>query len=345
MALPDGIGVLQDLAERGQALALDRRSSAARTFGRRGGIQTGVKPQPGDDADIAADGGEEFDGGERGVADENDAAAGQPAVDLQGDLACAIHQRLGRARFPGIEALGRGKHGEKGQPHDAAGPRYMDEQLRGQPAQAAGLHKVSLGGADGITVDAAGADLVPPAPLDRVVDANHHGGVRADEAGDQQAQQPACHGAGRPHRPVEHAMVDREVVLLLPPKDAQCRRDGALARRQNGTGHQQQDILPGRAGELLRQAGEPRQHVFRQRGLAGCRDRIGLLHPIRRIDSAESRQAPVVRSGRGVSCAHSRQASATGKLVAMTEADPTLASDRRQVPPTWRWQNPAVDTR
>jgi len=82
VALPDGIGVLQDLAEPGQALALDRRSSAARTFGRRGRIQTGIEPQPGDDTDIAADGGEEFDGGEGGVADEDDATAGQPAVDL-----------------------------------------------------------------------------------------------------------------------------------------------------------------------------------------------------------------------------------------------------------------------
>jgi hypothetical protein len=36
VALPDGIGVLQDLAERGQALAPNRWSSAARTFGRRG---------------------------------------------------------------------------------------------------------------------------------------------------------------------------------------------------------------------------------------------------------------------------------------------------------------------
>ena len=82
VALPDGIGVLQDLAERGQTLALNRRASAARTFGRRGGIQTGIKPQRGDNADIAADGGEEFDGGEGGVADENDAATGQPAVGL-----------------------------------------------------------------------------------------------------------------------------------------------------------------------------------------------------------------------------------------------------------------------
>ena len=132
-----------------------------------------------------------------------------------------------------------------------------------------------------------------PAPLYSVVDANHHGGVGAEESADQQAQQPACHGAGRPHGPAEHAMVDWEVGLVLPPKNTQCRRDGSLARRQDGAGHQQQDILPGRAGKQLGQVGQPRQQAFRQGGLAGWRGGIGVLHPMPRIDSAESRQALV----------------------------------------------------
>ncbi len=89
------------------------------------------------------------------------------------------------------------------------------------------------------------------------------------------------------------AMVDREVSLLPAPQNAQCRGDGALAWRQDGTCHQQQDVLPGRAGEHLGQAGKPRQQARRQGRLAGCGDGIGLLHPIRRIDSAESQQAPV----------------------------------------------------
>ena len=122
-----------------------------------------------------------------------------------------------------------------------------------------------LGGADRITIDAAGADLVPPAPLDGVVDANHHGGIRAEEAGDQQAQQPACDGAGRPHGSVEDAMVDREVGLLLAPEDTQRRRDGSLAGRQDGAGHQQQGIRPGRACEQLGQACKPQQQTGRQR--------------------------------------------------------------------------------
>jgi hypothetical protein len=55
----------------------------------------------------------------------------------------------------------------------------MDEQLRGQPAQAAGFDEVSVRGADRVTIDAAGSDFRSPAPLDCIIDANHHGGVRA----------------------------------------------------------------------------------------------------------------------------------------------------------------------
>ena len=73
-------------------------------------------------------------GSKRGVADNDDAAIRQPAVDLESCLTGPVQQRLGGAWRVGIEALGRRKHGEKGQAHDAAGPGYVDEQLRGQPA-------------------------------------------------------------------------------------------------------------------------------------------------------------------------------------------------------------------
>ena len=83
-------------------------------------------------------------GGECCVADDDDPAAWQPAVDLQGGLSGPVQQRLGRAWLVGIEALGWGKHGEKRQPHDAASPRYVDEQLGRKPAQATGLYKVTF---------------------------------------------------------------------------------------------------------------------------------------------------------------------------------------------------------
>jgi len=131
IALPDSPGVLQHMAEFGQVLSLDRRPPAALASGRYGGIQVGIEAQPCDDVEIASYGGEELDGGKGGVANDEDAAAWQPAVDLQGGLTGPVKQRLGAARLIGIEALGGRKHGEKGQAHDAVGPRYVDQQLRG----------------------------------------------------------------------------------------------------------------------------------------------------------------------------------------------------------------------
>jgi hypothetical protein len=105
---------------------------------------------------------------------------------------------------------------------------------------------------------------VPPAPLDGIVDANDHGGIRAEEAGDQQTQQPARHRTRRPHGAVQDAVVDREVGLLLAPKNTQRRGHGSFAGRQDGTAQQQQDIRPGRAGEQMGQACKPQQQSGRQ---------------------------------------------------------------------------------
>lgn len=93
---------------------------APRGLGCGFGKQTGIETQSCDDAEVASDGGKELEGGECGVTDDDDAAAWQPAVDLQSGLTSPVQQGLGRALCVGIEALGRRKHGEKGQAHDAA---------------------------------------------------------------------------------------------------------------------------------------------------------------------------------------------------------------------------------
>jgi hypothetical protein len=61
VALPNGTAIQQHLTEFGQALSFDRRSSAASAPGRCGGIKIGVEAQPGDDTEIASNGGEEPD--------------------------------------------------------------------------------------------------------------------------------------------------------------------------------------------------------------------------------------------------------------------------------------------
>ena len=90
-----------------------------------------------------------------------------------------------------------------------------------------------------------------------------------EESVDQQTQQPACDGAGRPYSLVEHTMIDWEIGLLLPPENTQCRGDGSLARRQDGASHQQQNILPGRAGKQLGQESASRNS--RRSGRGTCR--------------------------------------------------------------------------
>lgn len=183
---------------------------------------------------MAAHGVEEFDGGKGAVGDHDDGAARQPSVDLEDGLARPIGERLWRARPLGPEALGRRQEGEERQGQDAARPRHLDEQHGRQPAQPAGLHEVSFGGADRVAVDAARPDLGTPAPLDRVVQADHDRRIGRHEGGDQQMQQPTGRQSGRLSRAVEDAMEGDEIAVLITAEDPQHRRHGAPSRRQDG---------------------------------------------------------------------------------------------------------------
>ena len=113
---------------------LDRSPAAAFALVRWKVEQVGIETQARDDTDIVANRGEEFDGCKRAVTDQDNIAIGKPAMDLQGGLACPIKQRLGRPRLVGIEAFGGGEQGEKGQRHDAIGPRNPHQQHGRKPA-------------------------------------------------------------------------------------------------------------------------------------------------------------------------------------------------------------------
>ena len=125
--------------------------------------------------------------------------------------------------------------------------------------------------------------LASPAPLDGIVEADHHRGVRRHEGFDQQDQQLARHGPGRPRRPVEDTVEGAKVGIVFAPEDAQRRRDGSPAWRQDDAGEQHQDVRPGRTGEQIREAHEPRQETFRQRRPRRAGEKMGVLHPIGRI--------------------------------------------------------------
>ncbi|WP_456632548.1 hypothetical protein [Bradyrhizobium sp. USDA 10063] len=141
-ALPADLAILDDCGQLLLRLAFDRRPTAALALWRREVEQVGVHPQAGDDADTAVNGGEEFDGRKRTVSDEHDIASRKPATDLQDGLAGPVEQGLGLSRSASIEAFGRGQQGQKGQRHDAVGPRHAHQQHGGQPAQTAGLDEM-----------------------------------------------------------------------------------------------------------------------------------------------------------------------------------------------------------
>ena len=100
IAHPGDFAIPEDGGELFLALALDRRPTATFALLRRAIEQIGVEAQAGNDADMVADGGEEFDGGKCAVGDQDNIAVGKPAADLQGGLASPIKRVLGACVLP-----------------------------------------------------------------------------------------------------------------------------------------------------------------------------------------------------------------------------------------------------
>src|ERR1700730_8503582 len=112
VAPPNDFAILDESGQLLQGLTLDWRTTTAFALLRREREQSGVKAPAGGHTDMVADRGEEFDGGERAVGDQDDRAIGEPAVDLQGGLARPIKQGLGGPRLVGIKALRGSKQSE-----------------------------------------------------------------------------------------------------------------------------------------------------------------------------------------------------------------------------------------
>ena len=106
IARPGDRSILEDGGELSLTLSLDRRPTPSFALLRRAIEQVGVEAQAGNDAEMVADGGEEFDGCKCAVGDQDNIAVGKPAADLQGGLTSPIKQRLGRLRFAEIQGGG-----------------------------------------------------------------------------------------------------------------------------------------------------------------------------------------------------------------------------------------------
>src|ERR1700730_7731147 len=109
VALPGYLAILDDGVRLFQRLPFDKPAGAAFVLLRREVEQIGIEAQAGDDTDMAANLGKEFDGCKRAIGNQDNIAIGEPAVDLQGGLARPIEQCFGCSRLVGIETFGGGE--------------------------------------------------------------------------------------------------------------------------------------------------------------------------------------------------------------------------------------------
>jgi uncharacterized protein len=164
---------------------------------------------------------------------------------------------------------------------------------------------MAVAGAHRVAVDAAGGDARSPAPLDGVVDADDHRPLR-HQGGDDQIEQGPGQRAALPAPAVQHLVIDGEVGGLGPPGHAQAGADGALARREQRTHDQDEQVLPGRAGDMRAKRLQPHPKNLGD-GIAagGGSDRM-VLHPMLRIPGRPLHNTSSLRRIDSPPCRHCR---------------------------------------
>jgi len=83
VSLPGDLAILNDGGQLFQGLTFDRPPTAAFALLRWEVEQVGIEAQTGDDTDMVANRGEEFDGCKRAVGDQDNMAIGEPTVDCR----------------------------------------------------------------------------------------------------------------------------------------------------------------------------------------------------------------------------------------------------------------------
>jgi hypothetical protein len=172
--LPRGGGMVQALLEGGKALAFQAGAAfLPRPSGGCGYIERRVEAEAGDEGHGVGEGlteVEEFQDGVGTVRNKDQEAVWEPAAELEDHLPRYIRELLGGLPKVAVVPLRGSEDGEEGQRPDALGPGDGGEPHETDPAEPAGLHKVALGGADGVAVDALGLDTLAPAALQGFID-------------------------------------------------------------------------------------------------------------------------------------------------------------------------------
>jgi len=205
---------------------------------------------------VAAKCRDQVNGSKAGVGNDNQAAVRQPTLGLQDDLTRPIDHGLVPAIVLVAPALGGGENRQERQCPAPVGPRDGHHDHERQPAQAARPDEMAARGAHRVAVDATRLDLGAPAPLNRVVDADHHF-ARRQESIEHLSQKRAPHGASVPARPPQHVVVATEARPFRQAHDPQRLAHRALARRQHRSSNQHQDASPDRRREAVAKGGQP----------------------------------------------------------------------------------------
>src|SRR5271170_277171 len=150
----------------------------------------------------------------------------------------------------------RRQHSQEWQSPPPACERDRQHHCQRQPTQTAGLDKMAMRRAHRVAIDAAGPDFAAPAPLDGIVDADHHLAAGRQHRQEME-QQSTRHVAGVPACPVECFVVAAEAGSVRQPHDAQRLGDGALAGCEDSTADQHQDMVPDWGGEARSENRQP----------------------------------------------------------------------------------------
>lgn len=157
-------------------------------------------------------------------------------------------------------AFGRSQRREEGQGPHPPGPRDRGQKRHADPSQAAGLHEVAVAGTHRVPVDALRFDLLSPAPLQRLIDAQDE---RFSFGHESLHEQPQQHTARLPARPVGAAqdpMVAMEAPLLVQAHRAQGRTDGPSSGSEDRPRHQHHGVLEDALGKQWRERSQNLYH-------------------------------------------------------------------------------------
>ena len=129
---------------------------------------------------------------------------------------------------------------------------------------------MAVAGAHGVAVDAAGADVRSPAPLDGVIQADDDGLPLFDQLRHQEPGEPSCEAAVVPASAVEAPVTGGMVGVHRPAGDAQAGGHGAFAGCRQGAHDEHENEAPGRGCEYASKRFKPDAQDIRNR-IAGDR--------------------------------------------------------------------------